>query len=464
MNSRGPRLIIIVLALGALALIGWYIWRPRPLGEIRSITGNGVIEATEVDVTSKVAGKVQTLNFHEGDDVQAGQLIATLEAQDLQGQVDAAQGNLQSAKESYQDLAAGTRPEDLARLRAQVNTATDQYSAASDQYKLAVAARALVYAGPRTEEIQQLRAAYKLAVAQRDLVYAGTRQQEIEQAKAALTQAQAVLTKAESDLKRFTELYADGAIAHQMLDQAQEQRDAAAGAVTAAQQKLDEAQQGARPQEKEAADQAVKQAQARLQQAENGARPQEKEQADAAMLAARGQMQAAQQQVQAAKAALDLGIAGATKHALDSAKGKVVQAQGALATAAATHQQAQIFAPTDGRVTLRNVEPGDLVTPGLPIVRLAELKTVWIRVYVPEEQIGLIKVGQRADIRTDAYTNKHYTGRVIEISQVPEFTPKNVQTEEERVKLVFGVKIEIENPAFELKQGMPGDATISVKN
>ena len=529
MQSRGIRAIIIVLVLAVLAYAAWQTWKPHTLSVVRSITGNGVIEATEVDVTSKVAGKIQYLPFHEGDDVRAGQLIATLEADDLLGQVTASQGNMKSMDESYKDLAAGTRPQDIDRLRAQYLAATDQYHAATDQataataqyhqavamrdlvyagprpeqkaqllaaYKQAVAARDLVYAGPRVEEKAQLRAAYQQALAQRDLVYAGTRPEEVAQTNAALQQAQAALTKADNDLKRYKDLFAAGAIPRQQLDQAQEAYDTAAGALTAAQQKLAEAQRGARPQEKEAADQAVAAALARLQEAEhgplpqereqadqavnaaqalyqqalNGPRPQERAQADATMQAAQHQAQAAQttaqaamQQMQAAKAALELGIAGPTGHALAAAQGRVEQAQGQLQTSTATDKQTQIFAPTDGRVTLRNLEPGDLETPGLPIIRLAELRTVWIRVYVPEEQLGLIQVGQHADVTTDAFTRHHYTGRVIEISQQPEFTPKNVQTQEERVKLVYGVKVEVDNPEKELKQGMPGDATIYVR-
>ncbi|OPZ86699.1 MAG: putative multidrug resistance protein EmrK [bacterium ADurb.Bin429] len=111
---------------------------------------------------------------------------------------------------------------------------------------------------------------------------------------------------------------------------------------------------------------------------------------------------------------------------------------------------------------LRNVEPGELVTPGQPIVRVAELRQVWLRVYVPEPQMGRIKLGQRAEITTDTYPTKRYAGTVIEIAQQPEFTPKNVQTKGERVKLVFGVKIAIENPEQELKPGMPADAVIRV--
>jgi HlyD family secretion protein len=98
-----------------------------------------------------------------------------------------------------------------------------------------------------------------------------------------------------------------------------------------------------------------------------------------------------------------------------------------------------------------------------PRLRVAELGRVWLRVYVPEPRIGLVKLGQRASVSVDAFPGRAFPGVVAEIAEKPEFTPKNVQTREERVKLVFGVKIEIENPGGELKPGMPADAVISVK-
>ena len=163
MQPRVIRNIVIVLVLAALAYGAWQLWKPRALSTVRTITGNGVIEATEVDVTSKVTGKVQYLPFHEGDDVVAGQLIATLDSDDLRGQVVASQGNLTSMAESYQDLAAGTRPQTIAQLRAQyqaaensanaasdqANATLDQANAATAQYNQAVASRELVDAGPR---------------------------------------------------------------------------------------------------------------------------------------------------------------------------------------------------------------------------------------------------------------------------------------------------------------------------
>jgi HlyD family secretion protein len=168
--------------------------------------------------------------------------------------------------------------------------------------------------------------------------------------------------------------------------------------------------------------------------------------------------------VAAAKAALDLAIAGPRKQTIDAARARVEQARGALATAQSSQGQTKIYAPGDGRVTMRNAEPGELVTPGMPIVRVAELQNVWLRVYVPEPQIGNLSLGLRADITTDTIPARLYPGRVIEIANEPEFTPKNVQTRDERVKLVFGVKIAVDNIDGSLKPGMPADAVIHVED
>ncbi|MHB9110897.1 MAG: HlyD family secretion protein, partial [Armatimonadota bacterium] len=152
---------------------------------------------------------------------------------------------------------------------------------------------------------------------------------------------------------------------------------------------------------------------------------------------------------------------GPRTQTVDAARARVEQARGALNTAQSSKGQTKIFAPADGRVTVRNAEPGELVTPGMPIVRVAQLQNVWLRVYVPEPQIGKLRLGQQADVTTDSSARK-YSGRVTDIAEEPEFTPKNVQTKDERMKLVFGVKIAVENPDGSLKPGMPADAVIHV--
>jgi HlyD family secretion protein len=122
-----------------------------------------------------------------------------------------------------------------------------------------------------------------------------------------------------------------------------------------------------------------------------------------------------------------------------------------------------LHAPFDGVVLVRQAELGEVVSPGTPIVTLADLDHVWVRVYVPETDLGKVRWGQAAEVRTDTYPGKVYRGQVAFIASEAEFTPKSVQTEKERVTLVYRLKVDVENPNRELKPGMPADTSISLK-
>ena len=119
-----------------------------------------------------------------------------------------------------------------------------------------------------------------------------------------------------------------------------------------------------------------------------------------------------------------------------------------------------ILAPSSGIITLRAVEPGELVTVGENVLRLTYLDTVKLMIYVSESDLPRVRLGQTARVTTDAAGKNVYEGRVVYISPTAEFTPKNVQTKEERTKLVFGVKLEVQNPGGALKPGLPADAVI----
>ena len=121
-----------------------------------------------------------------------------------------------------------------------------------------------------------------------------------------------------------------------------------------------------------------------------------------------------------------------------------------------------IVAPSSGTVTLRAIEPGELVSMGSNVLRITRLDPVNLMIYVNEQELGKIHLGQSAKVSIDAFgQGKTFDGTVVYISPVAEFTPKNVQTKEERTKLVFGVKIEVKNPDGALKPGLPADARIS---
>jgi HlyD family secretion protein len=119
-------------------------------------------------------------------------------------------------------------------------------------------------------------------------------------------------------------------------------------------------------------------------------------------------------------------------------------------------------APFDGVILTRQAELGEVVLPGAPIVTLADLDHLWVRAYVPETDLGKVRWGQAVDVRTDTFPDRIYRGRISFISSEAEFTPKSVQTEKERVTLVYRVKVDVENPNRELKPGMPADAYIKL--
>jgi HlyD family secretion protein len=122
-----------------------------------------------------------------------------------------------------------------------------------------------------------------------------------------------------------------------------------------------------------------------------------------------------------------------------------------------------IIAPSAGTVTLRAVEPGELVGVGTNVIRLTYLEKVKLTIYVNEKELGHIGLGQKADVSIDAFEKgRVFQGAVVYISPVAEFTPKNVQTKEERTKLVFAVKVEVQNPDGALKPGLPADARIAI--
>ena len=119
-----------------------------------------------------------------------------------------------------------------------------------------------------------------------------------------------------------------------------------------------------------------------------------------------------------------------------------------------------VVAPLNGIVTKKVIEEGEIVFPNAALFRVSQLNKVHIMIYVNETELAHVKLGQSADVYIDAFPSKPFSGNVVYISPVAEFTPKNVQTKDDRTKLVFGVKIEVANPEQVLKPGMPADVVI----
>ena len=175
---------------------------------------------------------------------------------------------------------------------------------------------------------------------------------------------------------------------------------------------------------------------------------------------AEARFQVAQAQHEAAEQALLKVRKLSRPEEVQAAQARLAQAEAGRDLLKKTIDDATIISPASGIVTHKAVEPGEFVGPGTPLLTIADLDNVRLNIYVTEVELGWVRLGQRAEIWIDSHPDRSLKGTVIFISPEAEFTPKNVQTREERVKLVYRVKIEIPNPESILKPGMPADASI----
>jgi HlyD family secretion protein len=176
--------------------------------------------------------------------------------------------------------------------------------------------------------------------------------------------------------------------------------------------------------------------------------------------AARAGRDASAAAVREAEQRLKLLKAGPRPDVVRQAKARVDASAAGLSLAETRLGQATLTAPMSGLVLAKHAEPGEMLAAGAPVVTIARMEEVWLRGYIPESEVGLVAIGQRARVTADAWPGRSMEGRLSFISSEAEFTPKNVQTEKERVKLVYRIKITLPNPKGELKPGMPVDAVI----
>ncbi|HEX8723924.1 MAG TPA: HlyD family efflux transporter periplasmic adaptor subunit [Gemmatimonadaceae bacterium] len=249
-------------------------------------------------------------------------------------------------------------------------------------------------------------------------------------------------------------------------DLAARQAQARAG-LAAARAALLELERGARSEELAQAREADSTATARLADAQRdfdrtqrlfqgGALSRESfDKASLALDVARGAKAQADQQLQ-------LVVSGPRRERIDAQRAVVQQAEATVRQADAAMDNGVIRAPFDGVVTVRDREPGETVGAGAPVLTVMNLRDRWVRIYVREDRVAAVRLGEPATISTDTYAGKTYPGEVSFISSEAEFTPRNVQTTQERVKLVYAVKVRItgDTTTYDLKPGMPADVAL----
>ncbi len=156
----------------------------------------------------------------------------------------------------------------------------------------------------------------------------------------------------------------------------------------------------------------------------------------------------------------NLGRIGVTEREVEAARAQVAASRAALEQARIQFDRSELRAPFAGIVTSKNIEPGEAVSATRQAITLSDLSSVKVKIYVSETEIGKVKPGQKADVKVDSLPGKTFEGAVSFISPEGEFTPKIIQTQKERVKLVYLVEITVPNPNLELKTGMPADAVL----
>lgn len=391
--KRPPRVVLIVALLAvvaALVLAGWVWWRDHQ-GTREAIQASGRIEVTEVNVSSKVTGRVIKRYVDEGMDVKAGQLIADLEGEELEAQLGQAQAALHSAEARLLQARISLRIEPTL-VQAQIRQAEENLRSAE-------------------EKLRQLQAGYRI--------------QEIEEARANLRQNQAREQIARLTRDRYRELLADGGVSQHDFDRSETDLQAASAAVRATREHLGMLEEGSRVED-------IRMAQA------------DRDRAAAALEAARANaatLDLRQQDVRAGEAA-------------------VREAQANVRRLETQVAELKVFAPLDATVLTKAAEEGEVVPAGKPLVLLGDLDHPWIKVYVTETEVGKVKLGAPARILVDSFPQQPFRGTVSWIADEAEFTPKNIQTKEERVNLVYAVKIMIDNAQRKLKAGMVADAEL----
>ena len=271
--------------------------------------------------------------------------------------------------------------------------------------------------GFRPEEIAEARAAAAQAKADYELRKNGYRQEDIASAQADLDRAKADETRTHLDFDRYEALAKKDLVSKQQLDSAEANWKMALAQQQNARHKLDELQRGYRPEEIASAEARYHQSQATLEKLEHGNRRED----------------------------VDLAKAG-------------------LSYDEARFRERQVVAPSAATVEVLDVRPGDLIAPNTPVATLLEKDQIYVRIYIPETEIGHVKIGQKAEVRVDSFPKTAFDGVVEQINQQAEFLPRNVQTREERVHQVIGIKIRINDPAGRVLAGMAADVKLKAES
>jgi len=459
MNHKRPPIPAIILVLLIIAFGGYFIATQALNKNNGALTASGTIEGTQVNVSPEIAGRVKEVFIEEGQPIEAGAPLLSLDDSLLTAQRAVAVAALESAKSAVQTTQAA-----LAMAQAQYQVALNSAQSAD------ILTRTQDWRS-RDKDLfnqpmwfftrsEQIRAA----------------QAQVNATKVALDDAQANLAKVQQDVGNADFLNVE----KQLLD--------ARVSYLVARDTDDHAENSTSNKDvvgvynrihypnkdddlANAGQTIFDNAKAQLNSAQRAYDNMLTSKAAGNILKARAQLAVALEhyyvaqdhlrslqtgdqspQVIAAQKAVDQASAAA-----DQAQTAIAQAQANLDLIDAQVSKLTVYAPMDGVILTRNIEPGEFVQPGGVTFTMADLSNLTITVYVPEDRYGQIALRQQAEVTVDSFPSATFNAEVIEISDKAEFTPRNVQTVEGRSSTVYAVKLKLTNPEGKLKIGMPAD-------
>jgi len=480
------RIIVILIVVGGIAGYAYYSYQKKN-GEKDKIILSGTIEVTETDLSFRLAGVINQIDFVEGTSVEEGEILAELDKDELTHNYNLAEAEVKLAEASVALVRAKARDEEIAQAEAAVEMAqakVDELNTGARAEEIAQAeagveiAQALLdelKSGAREEEIAQVEYSVAQAKAKLAEITSGSREQEIAQAKSMLERAKINANQVAKDFERMKELLGKNAITQQQYEQVETQYENAQKLVNEAQERYDLVVEGAKPEQVDQAKALVMQLEKQLELVKKGPREENIKRAESSLKQAKEKFQlikagareetkrAANAGLKQAKEQLALIKKGARQEVIEQAEAQLKLAKEKLSYAGTKLGFCTLKSPISGEILTKNAELGEYVFPGSSIVTVGNLKKVWVRAYIGETDLGKIKINRKVNVKTDSFPDKSYEGTITFIASDAEFTPKTIYTKDERVKLVYRIKIEIDNSSGELKSGMPVDVIIDLK-
>ena len=491
MNTNLYRLLIItvlfILALSACDSL--------PFGGDDTIQASGVVEIIEVIISPEIGGRVAQVWVGEGDQVVQDDPLFRIENRLLEAQLNQAESALAIAQANYDLVAAGMTGEErqAAIAFAQLELASAQYALDQLYENHNLVAAETLQAKKDAEEaledllnpdLQQALAAKAIADAKKEIKDAEKRlnivksvgqQKDIDAAWAQVVLTKKTLEDAQKEYNKWanrSEFSVNRATYQAILSDAQYNYDAAVRRYNSVSSTGSETDINVAEAELVTAQAQLLEAERDWEDVKDGPKPEDVAYYEALIAHNQGKLAdlemgpdpddvvLAEERVANAQAQLDLAKAQSpTREQLAGAKAQLDTARADLEAAQVQVDLLMVVTPVDGVVMTRNIEPGEIIPPGVAALSVGQLDNLTVTVFIPENKYGQINLGDLAQLTSDSFPGQTFQATVVRIADRAEYTPRNVQTQEERVTTVYAIELSVKNPGGQLKPGMPVDVS-----